>query len=529
MKTLIRIFLILFVLLLIAAGGGYFLVTRPAFQKKLVESKLPAGSSINYVRMTTGSIELTDLKLMLADGTSAKLDSLRSDFSPLAALFDSTLKMRDLQVDGLLIKLPEARTVSAPGELPVAGEKSTTGAASTEAPQPTTEQPGSPTDALYALGEINWLLDIDSINVNGALIDASRNRYSFDVKSNQIAPGVETAIEAALKLESKEALQGGLKDFSSDARLIFTQKQSGGFEQLRVESQTSGSDANGGTLLSISQNLDISINGFEKSADLAFSFNANLPHPEVFAPELIELRGLSLQGELKASAEGSALTLKTADFDAASNGAEVASVKLKQSLTLGAEQKFAGELMEVRLVNLPLAWLNPWLTNGMQLSGAPLSAQIALSGEESGALEVSTLIPLRVGPFSLSQNQQPLLQEVTVQMNPVIRVEADQTIRYDLGDFQFLDRYGAVVSGTVSGAKGASDGSSPLSGLTTKATLDLGLAELLQQPALAGMASVMAGQARIVLDLDGARNADFLQPASCLLLPRCERSKKRCD
>ena len=504
MKTLIRIFLVLFVLVVIAACAGYYIVTRPAFQKKLVEGQLPAGSSIKFVQITTGSIELTDLKLLLADGTTAKLDSLRSDFSPFAAIFDDTIELRGLKVDGLLVKLPEATTATATGDLPTTGGTPASGSAPTEASSPATKESSSPTDALYALGDIGLLFDLDSIDLNGALIDASRNRYTFDLNSNRVAPGTETTMEATFKLESKQALQGGLKDFNADARVIFTQKQSGGFEQLRIESLTSGSDVNGGALLSISQTLELSINGFEKSAEIALSFNADLPHPEVFAPELIALQGLSLQGELKGSAEGNALTLQTADLDAASNGTQVVSIKLKQSLTLGAEQKFAGELMQVNLINLPLAWLNPWLGNGMVLSGAPLSAQIALSGESSGALEVKTLAPLQFGPFSLSQNQQPLLQEVTVRMNPVIRVEADQTLRYDLGDFQFLDKYGTIISGTVSGSKSEGEDASPLAGLQTKAKLDIGLAELLQQPALADMGSVLAGQAKVELDVDGA-------------------------
>ncbi len=504
MKTLLRIFLVLFVLLLIAAGAGYFIVTRPAFQKKLIEGKLPEGSSIQFVHITTGSIELTELKLVLPDGTTAKLDRLQSSFSPLAAIFDNTIEMSGLKVDGLVVKLPEAVAPSASSGAPTVGQTPTTAPTPSESPSVANVEPSSPMDALYALGEISWLFDLDSIDLNGALIDASRNRFVFDVSSDRIAPGQQTTMEATLKLESKEALQGGLKDFNSDSRLIFSQKNTGGFEQLRLESLTAGSDASGGSLLTISQTLEVSFDSFEKSATLDLSFNADLPNPEVFAPELIVLQGLSLQGALKGSAEGDALTLKTADLDAASNGAPVASIKLKQSLTLGAEQKFAGELMEVNLFNLPLAWLNPWLGSGLKLSGSPLSAQIALSGEKSGALQVRTLAPLAIGPFSLWQDEAPLLAEVSLRMNPVLRVEADQTIRYDLGDFQLLDRYGAIISGTVSGSKKNVVSDSPLAGLQTKAKLDLGLAELLQQPVLAGAGSVLAGQAQVTLDIDGA-------------------------
>lgn len=506
MKTLFRILLVLFVLLVIAAGAGYFIMTRPAFQKKLIESSLPEGSSIQFVHITTRSIQLTDLNLRLPDGTTAQLDSLRSDFSPWAAVFDRTLQLSGLKLDGLVVKLPESGALSSTAATSSVDAISVPPA--TEPKAPREKAPGekvlSPADALYSLGEIDWLFDLDSVQLNGALIDASRNRYAFDLNATPIAPGVETTANANLKLESKKALQGGLKDFNSDLRLLFTQKPSGGFENLRLESLTEGSDASGGALLSISQTLELSINSFEKFAQVDLSFNADLPHPEVFAPELIDLRGLSLQGALQASVEGAALILKTADLEVASNGAPVATVQLKQSLTLGAGQKFAGELMEVDLINLPLTWLSPWLGNGLQLSGAPLSAQIALTGEQSGALQVNALRPIQFGPFSLAQDQQPLLDEVTLRMDPVIRVETDQRIHYDLGDFQLLDRYGAIIRGSVVGSKESAAGDSPLAGVQTKAQFELGLAELLRQPVLESSASVLAGQAKVILDIDGS-------------------------
>ncbi|WPJ95298.1 AsmA family protein [Coraliomargarita algicola] len=503
MKTLIRIFLALFVFLVIAVGLGYFVVTRPAVQKKLVESQLPAGSSIKFVQVTPGSLELTDLNLRLEDGTTAKLDRLYSQFSLVAALFNDTIELRGLQIDGLVVKLPEAVAATAPSESPTAGSAPSAPAASSETPESATASAQSPLDALYDLGDLSLLFDIDSVQLNGALIDASRNRYVFDLKSDSLAPGRQTTVESTLKLESQQVLQGGLKDFASHARLIFTQKQSGGFEQVRVESQTSGSDVNGGDLLSVSQTLELSINGFEKSASIALNFSADLPQPEVFAPELIGLQGLSLRGELQATAAGNALSLQTADLNAASKGSTVALVKLKQSLNLGGEQQFTGELMQVDLIHLPLTWLNPWLSNGLQVSGEPFSAQIVLSGQSHGALEVKTLSPLQIGPFSLYQNQGALLDEVSLRMNPIVRVDADQTLHFDLDEFQLLDRYGAVISGTASGYKSPSANASPLAGLQTKAQFDIGLSELLQQPALVGMASVLAGQARVNIEVDG--------------------------
>lgn len=504
MKTLIRIFLILFVLFLVAVGGGYWYVMRPAFQKKLIESKLPTGSSIQSVQITTNRVELAQLKLVLADGTTAKVDHAKAGFSPLAAVFRNTIQMSDLQVEGLVVKLPEALIEEPAGSAPVREVSSVDPEVSASRPAVSSEAPGSPMDALYALGELDWLFDVDSIRLDGALIDPARNRYTFEIQASPIAPNVETTLTASLKLESKQALQGGLKDFVSDLQLHFKQNGDGGFEHLRLNSQTSGSDASGAKLLSSAQALSLSIQAFDETAQLELSFQVDLPHPEVFAPELIALQGLSIDGELNAAADGSALTLNTANLDAASNGAQVVSVKLKQRMTLGGQQQLSGELMDIHLMQLPIAWLNPWIGDGWALSGAPVSAQVLLTGGSHGALQVQTLAPLQVGPVSLSHYEQLFFENLSLRMNPSVRVAADQSIDYDLGDFQVIDRYGEVLGGTISGSKHESSDRSPFAGLQTRAKLKIGLAELLQQPALAGMASVLAGQANVVLDIDGA-------------------------
>jgi len=504
MKSLLRFFLVLFIFLILAAGIGYFSVTRPAFQKKLVESKLPAGSSIKFVRITSSSIELTGLKLQLADGTTANLESLRSDFSPLALILSDMIELRGLKMDGLVVNLPEINKPTAASDNLPANDGFSLNDAPNETASPTAQATSSPTDALYALSEIGLLFDIDSIDLNGLLIDSSGNRFVLAVIAGRIVPGLETRLEAKFKLESKQALQGGLQEFGSDIQLVISQKQSGGFDSVRAESFTSGSDVDGSNLLSISQTLDLSINGFEETAEIALSFNVDLLHPEVFAPDLVELQGLSLQGELNGSTQGTALTLETADVVVASNGTPVVSVKLNQALNLGVEQKFVGELVQVNLIDLPLEWINPWLADGMQLSGPALSTQIILSGEESGALEVKTLAPIEFGAFALSQNQQPLLDNVTLRMNPRIRVEAAQKIRFDLGAFQLLDRYGDFISGTVSGSKSVSTDASLLTGLEARFRLYVGLSELLQQPAFAEVGSVLAGQAKVDLDFNGA-------------------------
>ena len=76
--------------------------------------------------------------------------------------------------------------------------------------------------------------------------------------------------------------------------MVFTKSSLTGFDSIRAESFTSGSGVDGGNLISITQTLDLSVNGIEKTAEIALSINADLPHPEIFAPELVHLQGLSL-------------------------------------------------------------------------------------------------------------------------------------------------------------------------------------------------------------------------------------------
>ena len=150
MKSHLRFFLLLFIFLILAAGIGYLSITRPAFQKKLVESKLPKGSSIKFVRITSNRIELTDLKLQLADGTTAMLESLRSDFSPLALILSDIIELRGLKVDGLVVKLPKINApTTASDDLLDNGSFSFNDTPNNTA-LPAARATSSPTDALYA-------------------------------------------------------------------------------------------------------------------------------------------------------------------------------------------------------------------------------------------------------------------------------------------------------------------------------------------------------------------------------------------
>lgn len=503
MKTLFRFCLVLLLVGSIALVAGYFLITNAGFQKRLIESKLPEGSSIRSVHITTGTLELSELVLALVDGTRVRVAAVETTFKPLAALFDNTIELGVLEVDGLRVDLPAAVVAAPSGE--TAPQVTSPKQPSGKPADVKVEDAAKPWESIYQIGNLDWLFDVEQINLNGKLKDAAGTVYAFTVSSGAIRPGLATSMEASLQLVSSEPIQSGLKGFDSEAKLTFLQKQTGGFESLRLESHTSGKDARGASVLTVTQVLELSIKGFDQTADLTVQFNADLKRPDLFLPELASFGALTLEGQVVASVEGEAMTVSSAGLVASADGARVLELDLKQSLTLGGKQSFAGELLDVKITSLPLAWLDPWLPEGLLIEGAPISTQIALSGDAAGALELRAHEPIRLGPLTVRQDDSTALEEVSFVIDPVIHVDADQSINYSVKTFQLTDRYGEVISGEATGSYKASDASSanPFNGLKAEAKLNVGLQELFQQPLLEDKASLVAGSLALNLNVDG--------------------------
>lgn len=524
MKTFIRLFLACFALLVLLLVVGAVVLTRPGIQKRILEGQLPEGSSIGMVRVTTGSLKLSELKLVLPDGTQVELGMLDADFEPLAAYFDKTIKLGALNVEGLIIDVPKS-LIEPPANPATPSDKSPSSVTKPSNGQPSVAEPavavapapgqavesspaaGSPTDALYALGQLDWLFDIDSAQITGELRDASGSTFVLDLKSGAMRPGEETMIDASLRLNTDQSLRAGLKQFDVEARVSLKQKTSGGFEKLRIESLTKASDAEGNNLLTASQELDLVMDGGEERATLGLLFNADLPKPEVFLPEMAGVGAINVQGSLAASALGEALTLSASDLLVSADGAEVVSLKLNKSFTLGGKADLSGDLMGVRIRDLPLAWLGPWLPSGFALTGENLTAQFDLTGLSGGAFQLSSTAPLRLGPLSFTQDGLPVLDEVTIISQPILRMAADGTIAWELTTLQIQDQNGEFLFGQSVGRfdpSAASDGRIP-AGLQTETKLTVGLPGITQQPALKDLASVMAGRAILDIKIDPAK------------------------
>ncbi|MEZ7843697.1 MAG: hypothetical protein QMB33_06365, partial [Opitutales bacterium] len=508
MKTLFRIFAVLFVLLLIAFVGGYFILTNAGFQKSLVERQLPAGSSIESIHVTTGQVTLSGLILMLEDGTRVEVGTVDTAFEPLAAVFDQTIKMGVLQVEGLRVDLP---TVTEPT---VAASRSTAGReprVETAASTPAATEPEAstnPMEVLNALGHFEWLLDIDGIDFEGEIHDGQGSMYVLRVDSPAIRPGESSKIDASLQLLTDAPLPSGLKVFDSTATLSFKQKAEGGFESLQLELKTLGADAQGQQLISVQSALALEVDDAAGEATVSVNFNADLPKPQVIAPELAILGRLQVTGNAVASTDGEAMTLSAASLTASAASTELLALDLKRSLVFGGEADLSGELLDITITALQLEWLNPWLSDGVQIqSQVPVSLALSVAGAADGAFVLTFAEPLQLGPLTVTEAGAPLVQDVVVMLTPELQLSADQSLKYSLNSLSVADKYGSFIQGSSSGViqlDATRDAANPFAGIQSQAKLQIGLQEVFQLPALASTASIVSGQLSLNVNVDAS-------------------------
>ncbi|CAA6694537.1 Unannotated [Lentimonas sp. CC10] len=510
MKTLFRIVAVLFVLLLVALVGGYFTLTNAGFQKSLVEGKLPAGSSIEAIHVTTSKVTLSGLVLMLEDGTRVQVGAVDTAFEPLAAVFDQTIKMGVLTVEGLRVDLP---TVTAP--TPSGGVATSTGShepkvdSAPAPPAPAAEEAAmNPMDALAAMGDFEWLLDIDGIALEGVIHDGKGSKYIVRVDAPAIRPGEASQIDASLQLLADQPLASGLKVFDSTAALSFKQKIGGGFESLRFESNTSGKDASGSQLVSVKQELDLEVDDAAGVATASVTFDADLPKPQVLMPELATLGALKVTGHTVASTNGETMTVSAADLIASAAGVELVSLDLKHPMTFGGKsQEFSGDLLGVTITALQLEWLNPWL-DGLQIqSQAPVSLSLSVAGAADGAFSVTFAEPITLGPLTVTDSGAPLVQNLVVIVAPKFELSADQMLTYSLNSLSVADQYGSFIQGSSSGViqlDAPRDAANPFAGVQSQTALQIGLQELFQLPVLASSASIVSGRMGLDLDVDAS-------------------------
>ena len=507
MKTFFRIAVILFLLVLVVLAGTYLTLTNAGFQKGLVERQLPAGSSIESIHVTASKVTLTGLVWILENGTRVQIESLNTPFKPLAAVFDQTIKAGLVQVEGLRVDLP---AVVEPNASSLASTDSDDDPPPTDLPDTLSleeSHTASPIERLIAMGDFEWLFDIDGIDIEGVIYDGSAAQYTLRVDSAAIRPGLASQIEVSLQLLADAPLPSGLKAIDASVAFSFKQQANGGFESLQLETNLVGDDVLGRRAVFVRQALDMVVDDTQGDATVSLRFDADLTKPQVFVPNLAPLGALAVSGNAVASIDGERVTLSVGDLVVSAAGAELVAMNLKRSIVLSDQQEMSGEWLEASITAFQLEWLNPWLSNGLQIhSQTPVSLMLSIAGTESGGITIAAVEPLQLGPLAVSESGVPLLEEITVRVSPEFQLNADQSLAYALNSLSVADQYGAFIQGSASGLiqleapRGAAN---PFAGLQAQAKLQIGLQELSQLPMFAGSASIFSGQLALDLNVDG--------------------------
>lgn len=511
MKTFFRIAVILFLLVLVVLVGTYLTLTNAGFQKGLVERQLPAGSSIESIHVTASKVTLTGLVWILENGTRVQIESLDTPFKPLAAVFDQTIKAGLVQVEGLRVDLPAV----------VEPNASSRASTDSDGDPPVTDLPdtlsleeshtANPIEWLIAMGDFEWLFDIDGIDIEGVIYDGRAAQYTLRVDSAAIRPGLASQIEVSLQLLADAPLPSGLKAIDASVAFSFKQQANGGFESLQLETNLVGDDVLGRRAVFVRQALDMVVDDTQGDATVSLRFDADLTKPQVFVPNLAPLGALAVSGNAVASIDGERVTLSVGDLVVSAAGAELVAMNLKRSIVLSDQQEMSGEWLEASITAFQLEWLNPWLSNGLQIhSQTPVSLMLSIAGTESGGITIAAVEPLQLGPLAVSESGVPLLEEITVRVSPEFQLNADQSLAYALNSLSVADQYGAFIQGSASGLiqleapRGAAN---PFAGLQSQIKLQIGLQELSQLPMFAGSASIFSGQLALDLNVDGFADA----------------------
>lgn len=510
MKTLLRLFFAFIVLIILLLGATYFYLTNPGVQKRIVDENLPAGSSIESVHVTLRSIELTGLNIAAEDGTKLAVAELRGDFSPMAAVFGKTVKVGELVASGVQIDLPEPTeeasevTRSSPQATEEASDSDELYSDEADAAIETEQAEGF--QGLYEIGQIPWLLDIASIHVDGALTDGRGGDYSFELNSSAILPGQETTLIAALTSRFAEPEANGLQHFKAELALSFQQKITGGFDSFRIELTADGKDATDTSLLAIRQLVDFEIDDESKTATAIIQLNADLQKPEIFMPELSQFGRILVVSDAEAKLEGEQLILNKAEFTASSDGRDVVAVDLKKQLVLGGAPNLEGDLLDLRLIEFPSAWLKPWLPSDLMVSFAPLSIGAKVSGTSDGAVQVRFDAPLQLNQLQVAQAGAAMINGLDISILPELTANADESLDLSLSDISITDQYGTILSGGVTAQVEANAGQEgkPLEGVLAEANLQIKLQPLVNQPVLIGQTSIMSGDLTLRAKVDGS-------------------------
>lgn len=492
MKALARVLIFLAACVLLSLLG-YFILTRPGVQHRIIQSKLPEGSSIDFVKLTPGALTLKEVQYVLPDQTSLKINLLSAQFSIWDALFKDTIHIRNLELSGVDIDL--SNTIP-----------------STQIGQETTESseastPPSVSDGLtgiYDLGQSPWLLMIDRLRIDGILQTNEGNQLKLRIQADELKPGAPGLIELLFNATITSEKQTQLSEVSGALQLELLQKETGGLERLQISTVLEVKDRQSATILEMTNKVDFSLHSEADSSDLSASWSLDLSQPERFLPEAKDIESVQLKGSMALHTQALLAELSSLNLNATINGDELAKVELKQALNLNGKQNYTGELLEIFVDRFPLHLLSFALPKPLQVSGAPLSAQFMMTGESDGGLNFVANQAVVFGPISVNDGDRILLDSITLGLKPDLHIAASGEISLDLSSIEITSKGRDILVGHLLAKVPVTDSALDPSLTQANGGFTLSLSDLFDQPVLAELGELPSGRLDLEWNYGGA-------------------------
>lgn len=550
MKKLLKVALALFILLVVVLAAAAIIVTRPGVQKSLLLSALEDQgdhAEVALVQAGPSEVHIQGLKFERPDLT-VELADFTLEYSLWSALFGNEIRVDTLAVQGLKVDVaaslqPEAKPVEKKPSSTESGFPEFNGVFE-NAELPARLVLGT----VDVAGQVNLPQRVISFNLSGGNIapgqtgelvlkasiqDQTTGAAASNIECDGKARFDQSNEQRLRRVELTGTLQASGGSLTRPATLSL---QADARDEGDVESYAAKLQADGSPLLTLDARFERpsqALNG-ELKIDATrqllapFLMGANLPEFSLKSDETFQLDGkkqtldadaslrleLSQLGEwkatlasigsgtleatLKARATADHIALETlqARFDAA-DGRQLLQATLLQAFSARLENgqpaldSPSGDLLALQLANFPLAWLAPFVP-GVDLSGDDLSAGAKLSATGPDQYQVTATTPWQANRLTVSQDGEPLLNEVDLALTPTIQLRGP-SIEATLDALSLRSQGKALAEGS---AHTTFDQTQP-DRAVVKLDLQGDLAALQAQPVLEPWRGLAGGQYRL--------------------------------
>ncbi|MEO0795421.1 MAG: hypothetical protein AAFX93_09675 [Verrucomicrobiota bacterium] len=484
MKKLFKYLLILVILVAVLLAIAAVTVTRPGMQKSIFLSVMEDKAEkveVDTLKAGPSNVTVTGLSVT-QDGTIIELGSLDMQYSLWDLVFTKEVHIDDLKVSGLVVDLRN-RKPATPSTDEAPKEKQDGGFPEFKGIFENAEIPAKVYVGTVAVDGKLLLpeMEQDFKVTGGSIAPGQEGKIELESQIQNQAPDAAAAllaIKAVLTLNqtAEQRLDritlntdinasGGTLSSPAAMSLAATAEHKADSEvyQLTVSSNnkqiaainaeySSAKDGIEGTLkaklsradlapflmntdlpdFTVAMSEEFSLNNSEEKIVAGGSLALELRDLASWKPELASIGSGTLDAKLKAEMTPGQTKLDalTADFET-SRGRKLVEIVLKKPFAIktgdgGIKLDGAsGELLAISLANLPIEWLTPFVPN-VDLSGDDISASATLSASSTDAFSLASSSPWSLGNLSVVQNGKPILQAVTINLQPNLAINGKQ-------------------------------------------------------------------------------------------------------